>query len=146
MTVANIIFILVIAFLIAKLEIQIEGKDGWAKNLPTWKINNKLTRQILGKDYHLTGYHFWAFLTIFTFMQLPFFIGVPFSLFLELKLISMLLLIAVLEDFLWFVLNPDFGIRKFNSKVVKWHKWIGPVPVIYIFLLSTAVLIIYFFI
>jgi hypothetical protein len=145
MSIVNIVFIIIIAFAIAKLEIQIEGKDGWAKNLPTWKNNNKLTNLIIGKDYPLTGYHLWAFITLFLFIQFPFFMGMPFSIQEELKLISMLFLIAVLEDFLWFVLNPAYGIRKFNSKEVKWHKWVSPLPLPYIILLSLTIIINYFF-
>jgi hypothetical protein len=130
MLLGEIIFILVSAFAIAKLEIQIEGKDGWAKNLPTWKIKNRLTKLLIG-SYPFTGYHLWAGITLFVFFHLPFFIGLPWNLSNELKLISMLIVTVVLEDFLWFILNPNYGIKKFNSKFVSWHKWIGPLPLAY---------------
>ena len=32
------VFIITSAFLWAKLEIQIEGKRGWAQDLPTWRV------------------------------------------------------------------------------------------------------------
>lgn len=137
MGIGEIIFIFLLAFSIAKLEIQIEGKDGWAKNLPTWRAKNKLT-SLLQNEYPFTGYHFWAGATVITFIHLPFFIGFQWSLHTELKLLSMFILIATLEDFLWFVFNPSFGIKKFNSKFVPWHRWIGPVPLAYI---ACAVLI-----
>lgn len=134
MGLGEIIFIILVAFFIAKLEIQIEGKDGWAKSLPTWKVKNKLTN-LISEDYPFTGYHFWAFFTLITFIHLPFFIGTPWSLNLEIKLLSILFLITIIEDFLWFVLNPSFGIRKFNSKYAPWHKWIGPIPLTYVILI-----------
>jgi hypothetical protein len=38
----------------------------------------------------------------------------------------------VIEDFLWFVLNPDFGLAGFNPKNAFWHKnWIFGAPVEY---------------
>lgn len=140
MGIGELLFIFLIAFFIAKLEIQIEGKDGWAKSLPTWKVKNKLTNLING-DYPFTGYHFWAFFTMITFIHLPFFVGMPLSLQTELKLLSILFLTTVLEDFLWFVLNPNFGIRKFNSKFVGWHKWMGPLPTLYYLLILGAIVL-----
>ncbi len=31
-------FVLLLSYFFAKLEIAIEGGDGWAANLPTWRI------------------------------------------------------------------------------------------------------------
>ena len=62
----------ILAFLVAKLEINIEGKYGWAEKLPTRKIKNKITDLLLG-GAPLTGYHFWLFLTILFSLHLPFF-------------------------------------------------------------------------
>jgi len=129
-----ILFVLISAFIIAKLEIQIEGKDGGAKNLPTWRIKNNWTRLILG-NHPFTGYHFWAFLALFTFLHLPFFIGISWNLKLEITILTMLLLITLAEDFLWFILNPNYGIKRFNSRHVSWHRWIGPVPMPYFVLI-----------
>lgn len=133
-------FIIIISFIIANLEIQIEGKDGWAKNLPTWRINNKLTKLILGRN-PFTGFHLWAFLALVTFMHFPFFVGLAWTISTELKILAMMFLITALEDFLWFVLNPAYGIKKFNSKDVSWHKWLGPIPTLYIFLICGAILL-----
>jgi len=33
-----------------------------------------------------------------------------------------MLMVMVTEDFLWFVLNPAFGIKRFFSKQVPWHE------------------------
>ena len=36
-------FVLLIAYFMAKLEINIEGKHGWAENLPTWRKKSKMS-------------------------------------------------------------------------------------------------------
>ncbi|HLC88219.1 MAG TPA: hypothetical protein VJG66_04160 [Patescibacteria group bacterium] len=39
----------------------------------------------------------------------------------------------VLEDYLWFVLNPAYGMAKFKRKYVTWHQqWIGIIPRVYL--------------
>lgn len=130
-----------IAFLIARVEINIEGKNGWAKNLPTWRIKNEFTKFFIG-DLPLTGYHFWMFLTIFIFFHFPFFLNLPWSFGVELRVIAIFILFIMAEDFLWFVLNPEYGIQKFNKKHAEWHKdWVGFLPVIY---LKDIILIIIF--
>jgi len=37
MIISFFIFVLIASLLVALAEIQIEGKSGWAKNLPTWR-------------------------------------------------------------------------------------------------------------
>lgn len=105
----------------AKLEIQIEGGSGWAGNLPTWRIQNRWTK-LLYSSRPLTGYHFWMQLLILVLMHVPFLIGVaPFRFASELRVLAFLLLFWVVEDFLWFVLNPAFGLRRFRKEHVWWH-------------------------
>lgn len=121
-----------ISFILAKLEIQIEGKDGWAKNLPTWRKKNWITK-ILYSETPITGYHFWLLLMIFLFFHLPFFAGIPWSLKSELEVLASLIFFWIIEDFLWFVLNPHYGIKKFNPQNIPWHSsWWGPLPDHYI--------------
>jgi len=118
------------AFLFARLEIQIEGKDGWAGKLPTWRKKVPEFR-IIGQE-ELTGYHLylWSFLLGFAHSV---FLFIPWSFSLELHVLSFLLFVILLEDFLWFILNPAFGLKRFNRKDVSWHKtWVGPVPFQYI--------------
>lgn len=39
----------------------------------------------------------------------------------------------MLEDFLWFVLNPAFGLVKFRPGHIPWHKyWLFFAPVDYV--------------
>src|SRR5437667_4141 len=44
-----------IAFILAHLEIQIEGPYGWAEKLPTWRWDSPRVRRWFGKP--VTGYH-----------------------------------------------------------------------------------------
>ncbi|MCL4415584.1 MAG: hypothetical protein M1324_01610 [Patescibacteria group bacterium] len=123
-----LIFAFIASFFLAKLEIQIEGKNGWARDLPTWKKKNILISKIIG-DYYLTGYHTWLVLTLLVFLNFPFFIGFPWSLSLEIKILAVFFFGACMEDVFWILLNPDYGIKKFNKKYITWHKqWVGFIP------------------
>lgn len=123
-----LVFALAMAFIAAQLEIQIEGKDGWAKNLPTWKLQNKWTR-LVWRNQPITGYHIWFLLFNIGWLHFPFVLGVPWGLGLELELLSIMFFAILIEDFFWFVLNPAYGFRKFNAKHADWHlRWIWGVP------------------
>ena len=125
------LFSIVLAFAVAKLEIQIEGKDGWAKNLPTWRIKNRLTKFFYGEQ-PLTGYHFWLVVVLLIALHSGFFAGLPWSLSLELKIMGCFWLAVVIEDFLWFALNPYYGVKKFNRTEAHWHTlWILGLPALY---------------
>lgn len=126
-------FILLAAALTAILEIQIEGSAGWAKNIPAWRPDpnkwySKLFR-ILMSDKELTGYHLAIWTTTLLFFHLPFFLETAWSASLETDLLGGYFLFWMAEDFLWFVFNPAFGIKKFRPEYIPWHKkWLGPLP------------------
>ncbi len=43
------------------------------------------------------------------------------------------MLFWIVEDFLWFALNPAYGLAKFNPQSIPWHKhWLLGVPVDYL--------------
>jgi hypothetical protein len=118
------------AAVFALLEIQIEGGDGWAATLPTWRIENRWTRVVMG-DRALTGYHLFVHLFILIALHLPFTLSLaPFTLGGELRILAFLALFWILEDFLWFVFNPRFGLAGFNPERAWWHApswwWIAP--------------------
>ena len=143
-----LVFCIIASFIVAKLEINIEGKDGWAKNLPTWRIKNRYTKLLLGES-PLTGYHLWLFITIITLLQFAFFIGLKWSISLELQIVALFFLAIVLEDFFWFVFNPYYGIKKFNKINAHWHiHWVGILPMLYLkyFVLIVTCLLISFII
>jgi hypothetical protein len=112
-------FIFSISVLLALLEIQIEGVDGWAKNLPTWKIRNPF-QKIFNWEY-LSGYHLYLWTLLLVILQSPFFMGLKFSLPNEILVIEILFLTLMCEDFLWFVLNPKWGIKRFFKEDIPWH-------------------------
>lgn len=88
-----------LSILFAYLEIQIEGNEGWAKNLPTWRIQYR--------GFEFTGYHLsmWIFLLIL--LHFPFFF-IPWSLKFEFFILSFYFILSILEDSFWFLLNKDF--------------------------------------
>jgi hypothetical protein len=51
----------------------------------------------------------------------------------------------LIEDFLWFVFNPHYGIKKFRKGQIWWHtNWLGPMPVLYWWLLPVVIVLLYF--
>jgi hypothetical protein len=124
------IYLFVTALIMAHLEVQIEGAHGWAQNLPTWRIDNSLTRIVLG-GRALTGYHLYFHLFVALLLHAPLALGlVPFSAAVELRLFAFLILLWLLEDFLWFLVNPAYGWRAFRSDRIRWHagSWWGFMP------------------
>lgn len=122
-------------------EAYIEGKHGGAEKQVGW------VWRIFG--LRLTGYHLMLF-------------GVTLPVFLLLPLIAhgydgkMLAVIIcgysvgiIVEDFLWFVVNPAFKFRDFRPAKVWWYPWwrIGPIhmPIIYPMSIGIAILTWYFF-
>jgi len=125
-----IVSVLVTATLFALVEVQIDGADGWASRLPTWRIHNRWTRLIMsGKP--LTGYHLYLLIFIAAILHSPYGIGLcAWSARAEARTLSFMCFFWVAEDFLWFVLNPHFGLRGFRRDRVWWHApawwWIMP--------------------
>lgn len=128
------VYLFVIATVLAFLDFQVEGKYGWAAKLPCWRPKNP--NSLIPRIYSwfmegrpLTGYHIAFFGVVLVFLHHPFFGGISWSLSLELETISMFSLVMLFEDFLWFVWNPFYGLKRFNPQAIEWHKkWIGPVP------------------
>lgn len=110
-----------LAFLFAKVEIEIEGGDGWAAKLPTWRVENKLT-EILYGGRPLTGYHLWVQLFVLVFCHVPFAFGLAATWKSEALVLAFMILFWILEDFLWFVVNPRFGLRRFKASEIWWHR------------------------
>ncbi len=104
------------AVLWSYMEVEIEGKDGgWAKNLPSKKFfNTKFTWYhiimntivIMTIIYSLFGRNSWEIL---------FYIVGWF----------------MIEDFVWFMINPGFGWSKYTKKDIWWHSeqpWVFGIP------------------
>jgi hypothetical protein len=140
-------WVLVLGLFFAKTEIQIEGANGWATTLPTWRIEKHLLLDIFWGGRAMTGYHAWVFTFMFLVFHLPHVIIGRFSWRLEARCISALMIFWIAEDFLWFLLNPAFGLERFHPQYVTWHKhWIMGVPTDYItYLLFGSLLLIWSF-
>lgn len=119
MTLAMGIYYFAIAFVLAQLEIQIEGPDGWAAGLPTWRWQSPAVLRWTGKP--VTGYHVYLLLFILLLIHLPL-MYLGFSLEREAELLSLFCLLAVFWDFLWFVCNPHFGLSRFRPGQVWWFR------------------------
>jgi len=130
------LYLFLISLVFAALEVQIEGKNGWASALPTWRpshggLLSKIYRALLfGKD--VTGYHLLIFTLLLAILHYPYFSGKSWNLTLELQTISYFFLLSIVWDFLWFVLNPHYGLFNFKQKNIWWHKkWFFCLPVDY---------------
>jgi hypothetical protein len=129
---ATLLYIALLGFFFAQVEIQIEGPAGWAANLPTWRIEKHWLLDIFWGGRPMTGYHAW----VFTFMALVFHLPVimcqQWSWRLELRILGALALFWIIEDGLWFVMNPAYGPQVFTTRAIPWHKhWLGPLPLDY---------------
>jgi hypothetical protein len=139
MTVAVGLYFFAIAFVLAQLEIQIEGAHGWAEKLPTWRWQTPAVLRWAGKP--ITGYHVFLLLFLLLFIHLPMMYS-GFSLEREVELLSLFALLAVFWDFLWFVCNPHFGLPRFRPGQVWWFQsWMLGLPVPYFVGLLLSLLI-----
>lgn len=133
-----------LAFFFAEVEIQIEGPAGWAASLPTWRIEDHWLLDIFWGGRPMTGYHAWVFGFMFLVFHLGVFIELTWSLRTEARIIASLMLFWIVEDFLWFVLNPAFGIDGFVQNKIPWHKqWFLKMPLDYWTFTITAALLLW---
>ncbi|MCB9362344.1 hypothetical protein H6504_02820 [Candidatus Woesearchaeota archaeon] len=119
-------------------ESSVEGRKPWDKGKEGWKISFR------GYTV-LTRYHFWLFwVTLPMLLMLPI-IVFGFDLHLFGVLCSAYLIGVVIEDFVWFLANPHYGVLRWNSKEVTWYPWVGvgafQIPLYYILTLAVAVLV-----
>ena len=129
-TIMYLIALGLLSLAFAEMEVQIEGPNGWAEKLPTWRLKNKWTMMFLGVK-PLTGYHICIWIITLIMVHLPFCLClVAISWRAEARVMSVFVLFWVVEDFLWFVLNPAFGIKRFRPQYIWWHApswwWIMP--------------------
>lgn len=130
--VSTLAFVVVLAFFFAKVEIQIEGDAGWAANLPTWRVEEHWLLTIFWGGRAMTGYHAWVMSFIVLVFHLPALIAWQWSMQLEARILASLMVFWIVEDFLWFILNPAFGFKRFQPAHVSWHKhWVCGAPVDY---------------
>lgn len=128
----TLLFVMVLGFFFAKLEIAIEGDAGWATSLPTWRIEEHWALDWFWGGRAMTGYHAWAFSLVALFFHFPLIFSGDYSLNHELRALASIMIFWVTEDFLWFLLNPAFGLQRFSKLHATWHKnWMLGAPVEY---------------
>jgi len=103
-------FFILFGTLWSALEVQIEGENGWASKLPTTSFFGT----------HFTWYH--AIMNVMIFVLV--FKVVSFSWALPFWLASLFLI----EDYMWFMINPEYGFEKYSAEYVSWHKWVLKMP------------------
>ncbi len=125
-------FLLVLSYFFAQVEVQIEGTEGWAKNLPTWRIEKHWLLDVFFGGRPMTGYHAWVLSFVILFFHIPFFFFHRWSSWQEARVIGGFIIFWIAEDFLWFVINPGYGIKKFKKKYIPWHpRWFLVAPIEY---------------
>jgi hypothetical protein len=138
-------WVLLLAALFAQVEIQIEGPNGWAANLPTWRLDAPGFARLLFGGRAITGYHVFAFTFMFFVFHLPIALTGRFSWALEARIMGALVLFWVVEDFLWFVMNPAFGLAAFTPERIPWHPyWLLGVPADYIVFATAGIALLVF--
>jgi hypothetical protein len=131
--IAVLAWIAVLAILFAQAEIQIEGARGWAAGLPTWRIAGHPVLSALFGGREVTGYHVFVFSFMAAVFHLPIFLTLRWSWRLEARVLGCLALFWILEDALWFALNPAYGLARLTPAQAPWHPhWLLGVPVDYL--------------
>ncbi len=139
-------YLFLLALLFALVEIEVEGRYGWAERLPTWYRTTGPARifSLFSSGKPLTGYHLFMQLFMLAAFHLPFFAGLAWSVASELRLLAALVLFFIAEDFLWFVFNPAYGVRNFRKGKIWWHStsvWVfGLFPLDYATGLATSLI------
>ena len=98
-------------------EAYVEGRNPWNKRKLGWKIKFK--------KYTFPGYHFYLFVVMLPLLI----IGLPLSIVGWNKELFGILLSAfasgiVLEDFMWFVVNPKVKLKEFWTDFSDYYPWI----------------------
>jgi hypothetical protein len=109
-----------LCFLLARVEIEIEGPHGWAVTLPTWRWGPEWFLDLTnGKE--VTGYHVWISLFLIAAYHLPL-VFAGFSRELWAKCLSSYILTTSAWDLQWFAWNPAWGLAKFRSTPIPWFR------------------------
>ncbi len=140
--IALALIVFVLAVLLALVEIEIEGKYGWAEKTQTWYRKPGFFGNTFLSGKPITGYFIFLNLFILIFFHISFFLGLAWTLSSELYTLSLWFAFLPLWDFLWFVLNPNYTLKNFKKDKVWWFNrsdWlfsIFPAEYLYSWLIS----------
>jgi len=136
-----LIFTSFLALMYAYLENQIEGKRGWAEELPCWKKEYKWLMKIMG-GRPLTGYHVGMVTFTIYFFHLPI-LFVAWTPTLEYLIWGLFFYFLFTEDLLWFVISPYYSLEELFTKKVPWHNYWSYLPDCYYYYPTLAAVLIY---
>ena len=99
------------------VEAYVEGRNPWDKRKVGWKLK-------LPGGYVFSGYHFFLFVIL-----LPFLLTLPLVIYGWNKRLFGILLSAyltgiIIEDFVYFIVNPVVKFREFWSSFTDFYPWI----------------------
>jgi len=113
-----LVFVLVYVAMVAMSfwESCIEGRNAWARRSLGWRLH-------IWKRYTLTEYHFFVFVVMFpALLSLPLVVNGW-----DTRLFGVLLSAyasgLVLQDVLWFVVNPVVHLSDWNPRFAKYYPW-----------------------
>lgn len=98
-------------------EAYAEGRNAWDKGKIGWKIK-------IGEKLKLTAYHFWVFWVMF-----PSLIFLPLFIYgFDTKIFGVLLSAyssgLIIEDFFWYVVNPQVKLKEFWTEFSDYYPWL----------------------
>ena len=112
------LFWFIFALLFALVEVENEGKYGWAQKAQTWYRATshlpKITTIFIGSK-PMTGYHLFLFPLVLLLTHIPFFAGLSWSPDRELMTLTVFFSWTSLWDYLWFIFNPFYKIQAFKK-------------------------------
>jgi len=132
------IYVFALGILWALVMASAEGPIGWGGNGNIMKSNkwlfNCLKLFTFGRPLHplplfaiITFTISFAFPAIWNYSK-----DLPFSVLAWGELVAYFALFAIHEDFIWFLVNPHFGLKKFNKIDAAWHpRWFLGLPIDY---------------
>ncbi len=129
-------------------ESHVEGPNVWDKKKYGWKLRFKgfVLKSLGVKELVFSAYHFWLWIITFPILiiVLPQ-VLLGFSLKFTWFLGGVYIIGSVIEDFVYFIVNPYWGLKKWNSKHTP-HPWLKigkfefPIPYIIGLLLASLLL------
>jgi len=146
--IVKVVFWCVISTLMACVEIESEGKYGWAYKMPTWYRTRGVVARIFGlllAGKPLTGYHLMLFPLPLLIVHAHFVMGVEWSVVAEAEALGLYFVWNTFWDYFWFVLNPYYD-GKFTRKQVWWHAkhpwFLGLFPMDYLWAILASVVVV----
>jgi hypothetical protein len=94
-----------------------EGRNAWDRGKFGWRI--QITKKLC-----LPAYEFYIFVVMWPLLLLLPFVVYGWNSKLFGILVSAYFSGMVLEDFMWFVINPEVKLSEFNSKYADYYPWL----------------------